>query len=184
MEDYETPDDFAEEIEASTRKRIAPEADKTKQNKVRRDRNAHRWTRKEKLFVFIPPYLRSPIPSRCCWNSPFLPFFWSIASPYHFLVFHPHQQDFKKLQKLLITNALCWKHTSDPFCHFKWRPSMCFARRSGAETNHQATRKVLLNEMLKPFAIPSFNIIQQSFNSAHQNRTDVETNVEDVCLGL
>jgi len=51
----------------------------------------------------------------------------------------------------------------------------------GPETNYQATREVLLNEMLKPFAIPPFNIIQQPFNSIQQNRKDVEANVEVVC---
>ena len=61
---------------------------------------------------------------------------------------------------------------------------MCFTRRSGAGTTYQATRKVVLNEMLKPFAISQFNIIQQPFNSVQQNRTDVEANVEAVCLGL
>ena len=42
-------------------------------------------------------------------------------------------------------------------------------------------RKVMLNEMLKqmlkPFATPCFNIVQQS-------RSDVEANVEAVCAGL
>ena len=51
----------------------------------------------------------------------------------------------------------------------------------GPETNYQATRYVLLNEMLKPFAIPPFNIIQQPSNSVQQNRMDVEANVEAVC---
>ena len=51
-------------------------------------------------------------------------------------------------------------------------------------TDYQATRKVLLNQMLKPFAIPPFNIIQQPFYSIQQNRTDVEANVEAVCSGL
>ena len=50
-------------------------------------------------------------------------------------------------------------------------------------THYQATRKVLLNEMLKPFAIPPFNIFQQPFYSIQQNRTDVEPNVEAVCAG-
>jgi len=31
-----------------------------------------------------------------------------------------------------------------------------------------------LNEMLKPFAHPTFNIIQQPSNSVQQNRMDVE----------
>ena len=34
--------------------------------------------------------------------------------------------------------------------------------------------------MLKPFAIPPFDIIQQPFYSIQQNRTDVEANVEAV----
>ena len=33
MEDYDTPDDFEEEINTATRKRNAPEADKTKKAK-------------------------------------------------------------------------------------------------------------------------------------------------------
>ena len=45
---------------------------------------------------------------------------------------------------------------------------MCFARRSGAGTAYQATWKVLLNEILKPFAISQFNIIQKPFNSVQQ----------------
>ena len=61
---------------------------------------------------------------------------------------------------------------------------MCFNNIScvGLEpgTDYQATRKVLLNQMLKLFAIPPFNIIQQPFYSIQQNRTDVEA----VCLGL
>ena len=51
-------------------------------------------------------------------------------------------------------------------------------------TDYQATRKVLLNQMLKPFAIPPFNIIQQPFYSIQQNRTDVEANVEAISSGL
>ena len=71
----------------------------------------------------------------------------------------------------------------------KWRPAMCFnfvLIWIGLEpgTDYQATRKVLLNQMLKPFAIPPFNIIQQPFYSIQQNRTDVEANVEAVCSGL
>ena len=61
---------------------------------------------------------------------------------------------------------------------------MCFMHRTGSRTNCQATCKVLLNEMLKPFAISLFNIIQQPFNSVQQNQMDVETNVEAICLGL
>ena len=51
-------------------------------------------------------------------------------------------------------------------------------------TDYQASRKALLNQMLKPFAILPFNIIQQQFYSIRQNRTDVEANVEAVCSGL
>ena len=35
MEDYETPDDFAEEFEASTRKSKEPEAGKTKKKQTK-----------------------------------------------------------------------------------------------------------------------------------------------------
>ena len=37
MEDYDTPDDFAEEIDTAGRKRKAPEADKTKKPKWKSD---------------------------------------------------------------------------------------------------------------------------------------------------
>ena len=62
-----------------------------------------------------------------------------------------------------------------------WRLACVSGVDLGPETNYQATREVLLNKMLKPFAIPPFNIIQQPFNSVQQNRTDVEANVEAIC---
>ena len=57
---------------------------------------------------------------------------------------------------------------------------MCFARRSGAGTNYQATRKVLLNEMLKPFAISTSNVIQQPFDNVQK----IEQMLKPCCLGL
>ena len=41
MEDYDTPDDFAEEIDTAGRKRKAPEVDKTKKPKWKSDETDH-----------------------------------------------------------------------------------------------------------------------------------------------
>ena len=89
----------------------------------------------------------APIPSRCRWNIPFHPFFLSIA-------FYPRHSKLRKLQKLLITSELCCKHTRDPLCHSKMAP-LHVCKELGPETNYQATRYVLLNEMLKPLAYPT-----------------------------
>ena len=64
--------------------------------------------------LHIAPCLRSRVLSRCCWNSPFHPFFWSIALFFPFRVFYPHDSKLRKLQKLLITSELCCKHTREP----------------------------------------------------------------------
>ena len=103
-----------QKIEASTRKRKAPEADKTKKPKWKSDEIETLIDELEKRSclwdIFDKEYHNCEKKRHCL----------------HRIGRHPHHLRLQKLQKLLITNTLCCKHTSDPFCHFKIAPVHVF----------------------------------------------------------
>ena len=120
-----------------------------------------------------------------CWNSPFHPFFWSIALSFPSCVFYLHDSKLRKLQKLLITSELCCKHTREPLS-FQNGTLACLRREKswGLKLITRPLAKFCWMKCWNRLLIPPFNIIQQPSNSVQQNRMDFSNNARKDDLKL